>query len=321
MRALTILLASALFTVATSASATDDPEKLFSEGNALMEQGKITEALAKFEEAQKIDPGVGTLFNIAACHERLGHLATAYRNFGEVARFAHAAGKKQREDAAQQKLAEIKPRLSYFVISSTDPGDVLVRVDGAIVPKDAWSFVPLDSGDHRVEASAPTKRSWSSTVAASAEGQKTEVVIPLLQAVEGKTVTVTKETTNTKRTVGYAVGGVGLVGLAAAGVTGFMILDAKSNADKHCTGGPNGNQCIDATGAQDSQGVNAVNSGKTLGPINAVAWGVGAVGVGVGAFLILTSGKKQEAPAPKSALTPSFTPLPGGGFVGLAGVL
>ncbi len=306
-----VLLASA------PAQAADDPEQLFIQGNALMEQGKYEDALERFERAQKLDPGVGTQFNIAVCNQKLGHLAIAYRNFVEVQRFAHAAGKTAREDAAKQKLAEMTPLLSYFVIASREPGEVVVKLDGQIIGKESWAFVPVDAGPHHVDASGPNRKSWTLDVPAPAGGQHTDVVVPVLLAAEGKTVTVTKETTNTRRTVGYVVGGVGVVGLAAAGVTGLMILDAKSTADKHCPGSDH--HCIDpTTGAVDKTGADAVSQGKTLTPINGVAWGVGLAGVGVGAILILTSGKKEERPGTPKV---SFSPLSGGGFLTLSGAL
>lgn len=318
MRRLFVIVASVVtLTCASAAAAAEDPEQLFSEGNTLMDQGKYEEALTRFERAQKIDPGVGTQFNIAVCNQKLGRLAVAYQNFVEVQRLAHAAGKTQREEAAKQKLTELLPKLSTFVITSRDPGDVIVKLDGQILPKASWAFVPVDAGTHHIEASAPNRKSFTLDVAAPAAGQHTDVEVPVLLAAEGKTVTVTKETTNTKRTVGYVVGGVGLVGLAAAGVTGLMILDAKSTADKHCPGSDH--HCIDpTTGAVDKTGSDAVSQGKTLTPINAVAWGVGIAGVGVGTFLVLTSGKKDEkATSPKVSLSP----LPGGAFLGLSGAL
>ncbi len=318
-RTFAVVASLALVFSAVPARAAEDPELLFSEGNALMEQDKYAEALERFERAQRLDPGVGTQFNIAVCHQKLGHLAVAYRNFVEVQRFAHAAGKTQREDAAKQKLEDLTPKLSYLVIASQDPEDVLVRVDSEIIDKAAWSFIPVDAGTHRIEASAPNRKSWVSDVAAPPSGQHADVMVPVLLTVEGKTVTVTKETTNTKRTAGYVVGGVGVVGLAAAGVTGLMILDAKSTANKHCNQPPD-NHCVDpTTGFQDKTGTDAVTQGKTLVPINWVAWGVGVAGIGVGAFLSLTSGKKEEKPSTTPKV--SFSPLPGGGYIGLSGAL
>ncbi len=314
-----------LFFLARTAAAADDPEKLFADGNALMDQGKFAEALPKFQEAERLDPGVGTQFNIAVCQEKIGQTASAYRHFEEVATLAHASGKKQREDAARQKLTELAPRLAVFVISTRDQGEVLVKVDGAIVPKEKWSAYPVDPGAHHVEAIAALKEPWKGDFPAPGSGQKAEVVVPMLVAAQGKTVTITRQSSNTRRTLGYVVGSVGIAGLVVAGVTSVMILNDHSTAKDNCTAPPvaggSENRCaVDANGS--SPGADAVNQGRTLVPINAIAWGVGIVGVGVGTFLVLISGHKSE-PQPKSAwlVEPSVTPLAGGAFFGVRGSL
>src|SRR4051812_25289422 len=110
-----------------------DPEKLFAEGSRLIEAGKFAEALPKLQEAQRLDPGIGTQFNIATCYEKLGKLGSAWRNYEEVASLARASGKKTREEAARAKLADLKPRLSGFVIRSDELGDVVLKLDGAVV--------------------------------------------------------------------------------------------------------------------------------------------------------------------------------------------
>jgi len=310
MRFLVTLAAFALVaTVHSRALAAEDPEAVFAEANGLLEAGNFEAALPVFERAQKLDPGIGTMFNIALCHQKLGRLAVAYRMYEEVFRLAQVGGKKARQDAATQKLAELKPQLAYFVIDSKEPGEIVVRVDGESVNKASWKFVPVDPGVHHVEATASTKKPWSADIAAPGTGEHAEVMVPLLEVA-------TVETTDVRRTVGYAVGGLGIVGIGAAAVTGIMVLNAKSTADEHCPGG----KCQDTTGAD------AVSSGKTLQPINAVAWGVGVVGLGVGTYLILTSGKGESAPPPKNARMParwlpSLTPLQSGAMLGLGGTL
>ncbi len=303
---LAVVLATSLcttndaFAQPSTQSGSADPEKLFADASALAEQGKFAEALVKFEEAQRLDPGIGTQFNIAVCYEKLGKLATAWRNFESVRQLAQASGKKQREEAARVKLAAITPRLSGYVLRAEEKAsDLVVRIDGVIVAKSSWSFWPVDPGVHTIEASASTKKPWSMQRNTPPEGTKEDIVIPALDVVEGKTVLVTKETTNTRRTIGYVLGGVGVLGAAGATITGLMLLSARSTADQHCTP-----KCIDSAGNFDQTGADAVSLGKTLLPINAIAWGVAVVGIGGGAYLIFTSPKKTTS----SALAPVLAP-------------
>jgi hypothetical protein len=296
---------------APAAHAADaDPEKLFAEGSALIEQGRCSEALPKLQEAQRLDPGIGTQFNIAVCEEQLGRLGSAWRDFAQVVQLARASGKKQREEAARAKLEALRARVPTLVIRSAESGDVTVKVDGDAIKTEAWSFVPVDPGDHTVEANAPTKKSWTTTVHAPAVGTKLEVLVPVLDVVQRREV-VTVETSNKRRTLGFILGGVGVAGVAAAAVTGVMLLQAKLTADERCTP-----RCITADGKFDQEGADAVSRGNTLLPINAVAWGVAILGLGAGAFFILTS---PSAKASASTTTPRVdaTLAPRGGTLRL----
>ncbi|MBS2012249.1 MAG: tetratricopeptide repeat protein [Deltaproteobacteria bacterium] len=286
-----------------------DPEKLFAEGSSLIGQGRCAEALPMLEEAQRLDPGIGTQFNIAVCQEQLGRLGSAWRNFERVAELARASGKKQREEAARAKLEELRPRVPRLVIRSEEPFDVTVKVDGIVVAKDAWAFVPVDPGRHHVDAIAPTKTPWSRDVEAPASAQPTEIVVPKLGVVQ-ETRVVTVEGSNGRRTLGFVLGGIGIAGVAAAAVTGVMLLDAKSTADERCKP-----KCVDASGRFDQEGADAVSRGETLLPINAVAWGIAIVGLGLGTFFVLTAPRSttRGALAPSTAFTPTLSPRGRGG--------
>jgi hypothetical protein len=314
MRRLTAALVTGLALALASPAygQTADPEKLFAEGTSLMEQGKYDEALPKLQNAQKIDPGIGTLFNIAVCQQKLGRLGSAYRGYRDVMKLAGASGKKAREEAARAKLDEVKSAAPAFAIVSAEKADVTVRVDGESIAKDDWTYYPVDPGSHRVDAVAPEKKPWSTTLAAPAGGTTQRISIPVLEVAK-QTVTVTKETTNSRRTLGFIFGGVGVAGVITATVTGIMLLGDNSTAEEKCPFNPalDKKSCARPDGTVDQDGADAVNRGKTLLPINAIAWGVAAVGLGAGAFFLFTSGKKSE-PA-KTAFVPQIDATSAGG--------
>ncbi len=43
-------------------------EALFSEGRSLSAKGRYAEACPKFEASQQLDPGLGTMLNLAECY-------------------------------------------------------------------------------------------------------------------------------------------------------------------------------------------------------------------------------------------------------------
>jgi hypothetical protein len=267
-----------------------DPETLFSEGLALIEAEQYTAALTKLEEAQRRDPGIGTEFNIAICYEKLGKIGSAWHHYANVERLAHTSGKRQREEHAHQKLEELRPQLSTFVFVPAKTDKLLLKVDGNPIPPEQWGFYPVDPGTHQVAAEAPSHTPWAAEVEAPSPGDRLEIPVPALRSPEPtKVVTVTKDTTSGTRTVGLVLGGIGVAGLVAASVTGIMILDDMAIADASCKP-----KCINPDGSPNERAIDAVNEGKTLLPLNLVAWAIAVVGLGSGAYLVLTSSKKPE---------------------------
>jgi hypothetical protein len=82
-------------------------EALFNEGRQLLSQGRVAEACPRFEASYKVDPGVGTLFNLAACEEQLGHVPRACDLFRKAAEVTHARGQQERERVARDRLARL----------------------------------------------------------------------------------------------------------------------------------------------------------------------------------------------------------------------
>ena len=113
------------------------------------------------------------------------------------------------------------------------------------------------------------------------------------------------------RAPAYAVLGIGAVGLGVGTVFGILALGKKSDLDSACAN----KHCAPAQ--QDT-----IDSGKTFGIVSTVGLAVGAVGVGVGAVLLLTSGPGSPSaragkPARQAGL--SVAPVIGTDRVGLSG--
>jgi serine/threonine-protein kinase len=162
-------------------------EQLYDEAKQLTASGHYAEACPKFEQSQKLDPGLGTQFHLADCWQHVGRTASAWALFREVASGARASGQMARERVAKDRADALEPFLSKLAIvpgnASTIAGLVIQR-DGTEVPREAWgSPVPVDPGKHEVIVSAPAKQAWQSGVDVEGQGKVVTIEVPLLANV------------------------------------------------------------------------------------------------------------------------------------------
>lgn len=156
-------------------------QTLFDTARQLMKEGKYAEACSRLEESQRLDPGGGTLLNLAICHEKLGRLATAHAEYAAALSQAIAAGRADRQRTARDALAALAPRLARLEITVDDPTpDLVVTVDSVALPRAAWGIAtPFDPGRHVVRAQASGRRSHEVAVTLT-EAQSAAVRIPAL---------------------------------------------------------------------------------------------------------------------------------------------
>jgi hypothetical protein len=81
-----------------------------------------------------------------------------------------------------------------------------------------------------------------------------------------------------RRTLAYVAGAVGGVGLVVGLVTGWMTMNSANTYKEHCN-----------AGACDQEGLDAASTGRTVQVVSPVAFAVGALGFGAGAYFFLTS--------------------------------
>jgi hypothetical protein len=269
-------------------------EALFREAKKLMAENRYAEACPKLAESQRLDPGGGTLLNLALCHEAEGKTATAWSELREAIRVSRA-DRPDRVKIAEEHLAAIEPRLPKLIISvpeaSRAPG-LAVSVDGSPRNEATWgSPLPIDPGSHRVVASAEGKKSWEGTAGVE-PGETRTIEIPPLQAAPVKPptpVTVASvhdrpAATPAGRTWGLVIGGVGL---AAIGVGAYFGLSAKSKHDDANAICPQ-RECASASAVQLNE------DAGTSATISTIAIGVGLAAVAAGIYLYVTS---KPAPA------------------------
>lgn len=129
-------------------------ERMFREARALMLQSRFAEACPLLEESQRLDPHVGTLLNLAACHERQGRVASAWVEYQKALIAARAEGQTERAALAESRIKVIEPRVPWLRVAVSSAGDdVIVALDGSTLAHAAWDKeLPVDPGAHLVTA-------------------------------------------------------------------------------------------------------------------------------------------------------------------------
>lgn len=278
-------------------------EALFVEGRNLMAAGRFDEACPKFEASQEMDPGLGTMLNLAECYEKTGKTASAWAQYREAIPVARNAGSKEREDLATERAKALQDRLSTLTIRAKSEGAALdVRRDGVPVHgAQLGTPIPVDPGEHTIEATSEGKQPWSTKVAVGADAAKVEVEIPPLQDTAGGAeatttsgdVTADSGTTPSssgsgQRVLGIALGAAGVVGLGVGTFFGLSASSDWSDAKKDCDDFPYG--CSQS--ALDAR--ESATSNATLSTIGFIAGGA-LLATGAVLFFTASSGETKTA--------------------------
>lgn len=130
-------------------------ESLFREAKALFAEGRYAEACPKLEESQRLDPGGGTLMNLALCHEKQGRAASAWAEYREALAVARRDGREDRASDALAHIAALEGVLAHLVVAvePSGPAGLVVTLDGRPLPAAAWGTpIAVDPGEHVVVA-------------------------------------------------------------------------------------------------------------------------------------------------------------------------
>ena len=159
-------------------------EVLFDEGRRLMSDGKAADACPKFAESQRLDPSPGTLLNLASCYEKTGRPATAWATYREGASSAAATGRQDLVATAQRHADALFPTLPRVTVTVATPSDgMAIALDGVAIGHAEWGVaVPVDPGEHSIDAVAPHAKTWSKALTIANDAATTTVAVPSLEA-------------------------------------------------------------------------------------------------------------------------------------------
>ncbi len=303
-----------------SAEAKEEAAAKYREGLTLFEAEKPGEALPLFREALAITNSPNARLMVAMCLKQMGQVAEAYREMKAILETPDAQGNPKYErtlESARAELERLQQKVGKLTIKvDGSPPGLNVTIDGEPVEfGDDSPPIVLTGGDHELVATA--------------DGLETDKRSVHIEAGHSKAITLKLEPPQPKvepkpepektppspppapepgstnlQTIGYIVGGVGVVGLGVFATTGLMAKSKYDSVNDAC----GGERCDDPKYADD------IDSGKSLQTVANVSLIVGAAGVLTGSALILFGGSSQtEQPAVAAA------PLPGGAYLGYSG--
>ncbi|MDC3958037.1 hypothetical protein [Polyangium jinanense] len=300
-------------------------QQLFVEGRKAIEAGDKATGCAKMRESMGLFAVANTLFNVAQCDEGEGKIAGALEHWERGLALIDA--KDPRAKVAKERINALSPRVPRLriVVPPGQPVSAVVLDGTELSPTTLSAPLYVEPGSHTivVRAEGRPDRKHELTLA---EKERTEfVATPAAPGPSGSSSanvvpTATASATgggtppppsSFRRTAGFIVGGVGVAGLIAAGVTGGVIMSKASGFDACKKTRDDGGSCT-----IEQADVDTYNN--LLVP-NAVAWGVGIAGVGVGLVLVLTAPSSKEGEAGKASFVPVPIVVPGGGGMGLSG--
>jgi len=239
---------------------------------------------------------------------KLGRLPEAYRELTQTLKQASELAASQKKykktvETVQKEIDEIKDKLAYVTVRQ----GAQLQLQGETIASSNWlEPQPVMPGTVAVELTFANGRKLTQQLTLKA-GEHAELAMdpPPAEADAAKrpiangpgaqaVASLVHDTSDlNRRTVGYVVGAVGIVGVGA--FVGLSLIWAPSygNSKVGCT----------TQGCPES-GIDNETPKATLRGIGYAGLGVGIVGLGVGTWLILSGGSKS---APTTALQVSPT--------------
>ncbi len=302
--------------VTTRADAAPTPSEvaiaqgLYDAAKKLMADGRFLEASAKLEESMRLDPGLGTQYQLADCYEHVGKTASAWAAYLQIAATAHGSGQAEREKVARARVKALEAKVPHLVIVvplESRTSDLEVKRDGTVVgPAQFDTLIPLDPGPHSVSATARGK-SWEQQTTLTIDGATSKVTIPVLGEDAPPPPIAAAEPTpapaqhegpaeppssgGTQRTLGVITGAVGLVGIGLGTFFGVQSMGKSSDADQEC----------DATGCSPA-GFTLRNDAISAGNLATISFIAGGVLFAGGVTLYLTAPRPPTQRADTAAV-------------------
>ena len=183
--ALAVVLVGAGATAAHAQTREADAERLFREGQKLLEERRYGEACPKFEQAYKKDGALGTLLNLAFCHKEQGAIWYAWLEFREAESKATELDRADRRDFAHARLIELEKGLPKVIIDNPRKvplTDVLVE-DRKVWEAERGAIFAAEAGARKFTFRAKGKKAATVLINVARGERAQRVPVPELETL------------------------------------------------------------------------------------------------------------------------------------------
>jgi hypothetical protein len=293
-----------------------EAERLFREGRAAMNDENYETARSYFQQSYEIDRALGTLLNLAVCEEKLGKLGAALAHLQKALELADAED--TRRPLIVQRISRLDARIPRLTIQpdrSIDATVTLLLDSKPLDSADLRRSIRVDPGTHVLECSGPRGERCTKIFELS-EGKESvqsptlsplpEPPVPASPSPEAPPrpgnespaippATPLPPRHGEREALAYAVGGFSLAIIVAGLIAGGGVVRQKAIVAEHCQ-----------DKACDEEGVAAAETGRTLSTISTVTTILGATGIGVSAYVLLTTPTAGTSSGATLSVTGSF---------------
>jgi hypothetical protein len=163
--------AAAAALVAHASSAGGDPRmqaarELFAQAEQDEDAGRWSDAIEKLRRVLEVKRTAGVQYHIALCEEHTGALVAALEDYTIAEQEAHEENAQDVLRLVGKTLGDLNPRVPRLTLRVVpDTVDAALTLDGKAIAHALWATaLPVDPGEHRIEATAEGRESSAVTI-------------------------------------------------------------------------------------------------------------------------------------------------------------
>lgn len=279
----------------------------FARGRSLVDGGDMAGACEAFTESYRLEPALGTLLNLAWCHEQTNKRALALAEYARARSQAEEAGQSRRARFAARRieaLHAVVPRILVEVAHADRRA--IVSLDGVPVdPATLREPIPLDPGEHQLAVQAEGRRAFHRQLQLASKGGIVRSLVPNLDGPSAPAPSAREAPVveTGSRALGFVVGGAGVLALGAGTYFGIRTFSLKSDANGHCEG----RYC-------DDIGLELSSDAQRAATLSTLSFVAGGAAVAAGTWLVV-----RKYGVPQARLRARAGMGPAGGYMSVGG--